>query len=203
MIKLFSGKMLSELFLAVERQCSDEIAETSEKMFLSTSTDTLIDNFYGKMKLSVPVLIKEKTTSQIKTQAIRGEQLPAGTSFVPGRLIEIEVVDYSVPFAGDARMFKYFPRNNSGWSMAATVERNQVIFTLTNWSTISGRDDVINNLREMSKSAILSMEDQLSRIAVETEQFNLSLLEKIKAAYEKRGKEIKMRVDSNNKLNPF
>src|SRR5689334_4125315 len=120
-----------------------------------------------------------------------------------GSLVEIEVAEYKIPFAGDSSLFEYRPRSHSGWSTKADISRNHISLQLTNWSLITGRDEEINRLKEVARTTIIGIENQLDSLREESKAFTNQLQEKIKAYFDKRAREVKIKLESNDKLKPF
>ncbi|WP_346984732.1 hypothetical protein [Chryseobacterium sp. POE27] len=148
-------------------------------------------------------MIKEKTNTGISTLTLSGHQLPPGTPFEYGKEYEVEVANYTVPFVGNPEFFKTYSNKFNNTNVSSVLNRNNLVFKLTNYGEISGNDSAIEQLKQEFLLNIESTERMLQQIQEELSVYlpNLKIL--IIEGFENRKKILESKKDSISKLNPF
>lgn len=204
-INLFREMRIDTFFTEKEGTIKNKIGRYSETTLSSLNVEDEIRELINNSDLNVPTLEKEKTKTSITTEKMTGMQLPPGTSFQRGKIYEIEIANYTIPFTGNAEFFKCLPTAGQKFR-PLSVERHQnsIIIKLTNWlGGISGNDKAIEMLKTELVSHVESIENVLNQLRADVEQYKPILEQKIQAELDKLIKKVNIKNESNDKLNPF
>jgi hypothetical protein len=167
--------------------------------------DTKIKKLINDADLKVPTLQKEKTVSTITTEKRTGQQLPSGTRFVMGKVYDIEIASYKIPFIGNSDFLKCHPTNNISLApLGIELQNDSFIIKLTNWlGGISGNEDAIEKLKTDLVAIVDNIETILSQLQTDIDNYIPNLESKIKSDLESSIKKVNIKNESTDKLNPF
>jgi hypothetical protein len=203
MIKLFNEKRIEDYFNQIDRSLKNEVDNYSDQNLVTLNVNQTTDMLFGRYEITIPKLEKDKTTTSITQESISGHQFPAGTTFQPGKMYEIDIANYRIPFTGDYELFKCLPTVFTYKAVEAELTRNSIIIKLTNWGIIRGNDKAIEDLKNLFLQYIGYIEEYLNAIKNDVDKYLPVLNLKIKSYLEERIKQAKIKFDSNDKLNPF
>lgn len=204
-INLFREIRIDNFLNEKERDIQNKIGRYSETTLASLDLQTEIKKLIKASNLIVPKLQKENTETSITTQQMTGMQLPSGTSFVRGKIYDIEVANYTIPFSGNADFLKCLPSTGQNFR-PITVERHQdsITIKLTNWlGGISGNDVAIDSLKKELVTNVESIESVLKALESDIEQYIPLLEKRIESELKRLIERVNIKKESNDKLNPF
>ncbi len=202
-IELFR-EMKIEAFLNQKlRNIKNTVDSYTESHISSIDTEKEIESLISSSELNVPKLRKEDTSTSISEKQISGHQLPSGRTFVPGRLIDIEIANYSIPFSGNKSFFKCLPKSFSQRAVIADLNQNSLTLKLTNWDKISGNDKAIEYLKNELLRNVEVIENYLAALQKDVDEFIPELEKSLTSYINDLKKDIDVKNDSNDKLNPF
>ena len=201
--QLFNEKKVEVFFNEKQKIIIEGIKSYSEVLINEIDFDVEAENIIKHSGFNTPKLIKEKTTTGISTLILSGDQLPPGTPFQYGKKYEVEVADYRVPFVGNADYFKIYPNKFNNTNLSSILNRDSLVFKLTDYGKISGNDLVIESLRqefllniETTERILLQIEEELSFYLP---NLKIVIIESLKS----RKQLLDSKKNSINKLNPF
>jgi len=201
--QLFNEKKVEVFFNEKQKRIIEDTKSYSEALINEIDFDVEAENILEHSGFNTPKLIKEKTTTGISTLILSGDQLPPGTPFQYGKKYEVEVADYRVPFVGNAEYFKIYPDKFNNTNLSSVLNKNSLVFKLTDYGKISGNDLVIESLRQEFLLNIETTERILSQIEEELSFYLPSLKIGIIESLKNRKQLLDSKKDSINKLNPF
>ena len=200
---LFKEQRLSTYLNNIELTLKKKIDRYNDFTLINLDVENESEKLIKELQLFVPKLIKENTTTSIKKENIDGRQLPSGSYFTPGKLIEIEIANYNIPTSGNNDFFKCAPNGFQAMEVNVELNTHDINIQLTNYSTITGNDEAIEGLKNLLLKYIEIIEKYLSTIKTELDEFTPKLKEKlVKYLTEKKENAI-LKDESKDKLNPF
>lgn len=196
---------IDNFFSEKEGTIKNKIGRYSEATLASLDLQEEIKKLVNDSELNVPKLEKEKTRTSIITEKMSGMQLPPGTSFQRGKLYEIEIASYTIPFTGNGDFFKCLPSAGQNFRpLSIEKHQNSIIIKLTNWlGGISGNEAAIEMLKKELVSYVENIENVLEQLQTDVDQYKPLLEKKIEAELGKLIKKVSVKNESNDKLNPF
>jgi len=200
---LFRKDHLETYLANMESTLRNKIDKYNDHTLLSIDIEKDAKGLVKSLQLKVPKFIKQDTDTSISKAQITGYQFPPGRSFVPGKIYDIEIVNYTVPFSGSNDFFKYLPKGFQGREIIADLNLNNVTFKLTNYDTISGNDTAIEILKTQFLVQIGIVEQYLEAVKNEVEHFENNLEQNVLSYLTKRKEAAVIKSDSKDKLNPF
>jgi len=202
-IELFRESKVDVYLNQKIRAVQNKVDRYTESHIANLNIEKEITSLIDSCDLNVPLLIKENTSTSITEQQISGHQFPSGRTFVPGKIYEIELANYSIPFSGNYDFFKCLPTSFSARTVIADLNQSTITITLTNWGKISGNDEVIEHLKSELLRNIEVVENYLKALKNDIDKFIPELEKSLKTYLEERKKSIEIKSDSSDKLNPF
>ncbi|WP_291273994.1 hypothetical protein [Flavobacterium sp.] len=203
MTTLFKEQRLSEYLNNIEITLKNKIDRYNDFTLINLDVEKESEKLIKELQLFVPRLIKEDTTTSINKEKIDGRQLPSGTYFTPGKLIEIEIANYNIPTSGNNVFFKCAPNGFNAMEINVELNIHDMNIKLTNYSTITGNDEAIEGLKNLLLKYIEIIEKYLLTIKNEVDEFIPILKAKlVKYLTEKKEKAI-LKDETKDKLNPF
>lgn len=203
MTTLFKEQKLSVYLNSIDLTLKNKIDRYNDFTLLNMDVEKEGEKLIKELQLFVPKLIKEDTTTSIKKEKIDGRQLPSGTYFTPGKLIEIEIANYNIPTSGNNIFFKCAPNGFQAMDINVDLNIHDINIQLTNYSVITGNDEAIEGLKKLLLQYVEIIEKYLLAIKNELDEFIPKLKEKlIKYLTEKKENAI-LKDKSKDKLNPF
>lgn len=202
-IELFREVRLEAFLNQKIRNIQNTIDRYTESHISNINTENEINSLIASSGLNVPKLKKEDTSTEITKEQISGHQLPSGRTFVPGRLYEIEIANYTIPFTGNREFFKCLPKSFSLRTVIATLGQNSLTIKLTNWGKISGNDEAIEYLKTELLRNVEVMENYLTALQKDVDEVIPELKKNLTSYIENMKKNIDVKNDSSDKLNPF
>jgi hypothetical protein len=200
---LFKEQRLSEYLNNIEVTLKNKIDRYNDFTLINLNVENESEKLIKELQLFVPRLIKEDTKTSIKKEKIDGRQLPSGTYFTPGKLIDIEIANYNIPISGNNVFFKCAPNGFKAMDINVELNIHDINIQLTNYSTITGNDEAIEGLKNLLLKYIEVIEEYLLNIKNELDDFIPKLKEKlVKYLTEKKENAI-LKEESKDKLNPF
>ncbi|GAA4279309.1 hypothetical protein [Aquimarina mytili] len=205
LINLFKEIRIHNFLSEKERNIKNKIGRYSEMALASLNVKAEIENLIRDEDLNVPKLQKEKTQTSITTEQMTGMQLPPGTSFIRGRIYDVEIANYTIPFIGNGEFFKCLPSAGQNFrSISVEKHQNSIIIKLTNWlGGISGNNEAIEMLKAELVKQVESIESVLEQLEKDIDEYKPILKKKIESELDKLIKQINIKNESNDKLNPF
>ena len=172
---LFRNAYLSDVLAGQEQKVADEIGSLSEERVLNMSLEKLCDYFVEKYRVEPLVMDESGIQVDYGDTQIDVSRRVEYAGF--GRSGPIHVtgtrITFFVPFSGDPDLFKCRPSTFSLISLRGIVRANELVFvydrTTQEAPNIKGEFD-----RELQ-----SVQQQLSRIADQAEQFNSTVRHKV------------------------
>lgn len=202
-IELFREVRLEAFLNQKIRSIKNIIDRYTESHISNINTEIEIKSLIESSGLNVPKLKKVETSTEISEEQISGYQLPSGRSFVPGKLYEIEIANYTIPFSGNGDFFKCLPKSFSQRIVLAILSQNSLTIKLTNWGKISGNDEAIKYLKTELLQNVEVVENYLSALQKDVDEFVPELEKSLTSYIENMKKNINVKNDSSDKLNPF
>jgi len=204
-VNLFRELRIDNYLIEKEREIKNKIGRFSESALASMDVDSEVKKLINNASLDLPKLKKEDTKSNITTEEMTGQQLPSGTRFVMGRVYEIDIANYKVPFSGNKDFFKCHPSKNiSLRPLGIELQNDSIIIKLTNWlGGISGNDEAIERLKNELISIIDNIETILTQLQNDIDEYIPILEKRIESELTALIKKVNIKNESNDKLNPF
>ncbi|AZA86318.1 hypothetical protein EG349_05705 [Chryseobacterium shandongense] len=106
--ELFREKKIEIFFDEKQKAIIKQVDSYPPALINEIDFDKEAEKIISQSDFNVPKLMKEKTTTEISTLILSGDQLPPGTPFQYGRKYEVEVANYKVPFTGNNIFLNYF-----------------------------------------------------------------------------------------------
>jgi len=200
---LFSQKRIEDYFNQIIRCIKNEIDNYSEHHFATLEIESVVEQLFNRYSITVPVLLKDKTKSYITTEHLEGHQLPSGTHFIIGQKYPVDIANYSIPFSGNSELFSCIPTNFSGGITDARIGNGVLIIQLTNWGKIIGNEKILGNIKNQLLTRVDKIEEILSYQKNDVDKFLESLRPQILQYLEGKINQVKLKIDSSDKLNPF
>ena len=122
-------------------------------------------------------------------QMIPAEHFPSSFYVHRGKLYKKDVIKFHIPFTGNAELLKLMPSSRISWSMDVELSQNEFCFEIINFS-----DDSDSIVREKDAS-LRNIMQQYGHVQNEIRQYNNSLEQKIKQAFDARKKRIIAKSD--------
>jgi hypothetical protein len=202
-MKLFREQKISAHLLGVEKKIQDQIDGYSDEKLVQIEGDKTILGLLKQYEIKVPELDKSLTKTFLSTKKISGWEFPSGTRFEHGRIYEIEIANYVVPFSGDGEIFSCTPTSFVNGLIEAEVSRNTVTLQFTNYGTIAGNDEAIESMKQLFMKYVESIEENLTALKSDVEQNSPRQKLKFKSYLDEKIRKAKFKFDSGDKLNPF
>ena len=169
--RLFRNADLSDVLAGQVQKMADEIGSLSEARVLNTSLEVLCDYFVEKYRVE-PLVIDESgiqsdygdtqiDVSRRVEYAVFGQ---GGPTHVTGTRIT-----FFVPFSGDPELFKYRPSTFSLSHLQGVVRGNELVFVYDRTTQEAP------NIRSEFDRELQSVQQYLSRISDQVEQFNSTI----------------------------
>ncbi|MBF4505920.1 hypothetical protein IRZ83_04510 [Flavobacterium sp. JLP] len=200
---LFKEQTLSTYLSNIELTLKNKIDRYTDFTLINLNVENESEKLIKELQLFVPKLIKESTTTSIKKESIDGRQLPSGSYFTPGKLIEIEIANYNIPTSGNNDFFKCAPNGFQAMEINVELNIHDINIQLTNYSIISGNDEAIEGLKNLLLKYIEIIEKYLLTIKTETEEFIPKMKENLVKNLTRKKENAILKDESNDKLNPF
>ena len=132
---LFAGKSAHQVILDLPQRAMEQLKALDENKILSTPTDDLVSSVYSKFRVEIPQL--HDANAWIDEREIKREIRDRGYGydvhedrFGGERTIVTRVVDFHVPFLGDAGVFNLQPSQRSLPGPEAEIKSQELIITL-------------------------------------------------------------------------
>ncbi len=200
---LFQQYTLSNHLNNIELVLKGKIDKYTDSKIINIDINSEAALLLDSVKINLPEINKKETQTSIDKENIRGEQFPPGTSYVRGKQYEIEVAKFTLPYTGDSEIFKCKPQNFYGKPINVILSNDKINFSYTNYSTITGKDSIIEGMKNDYLACIDIIEKNLEQSKIEIDTFFEYLSAKITSYLTKRKEQVILREDSKNKLNPF
>ncbi len=203
MTNLFNERRIEDYFTQIEKEIYEEIGYIEESKALFLDIEDTTNNLIKRNKIEKLKLDKGKISTDIVTQKVDASQLPAGTPIQLGRIYEIEVVKYKIPFIGDIELLRCIPSNFSYNNFVVKIIGNSIEITITKFGKINGNEIVIEELKKEFLRRLDVIENNINSINNDIDKFLPILKDRIIKHLEKRIKQIREKEQSKDKLNPF
>ncbi len=204
MHKLFGTQKIENYFNQIETSLKKQINGIPEDQLISINIEDEVDKLLKRNKIEVPVLDTSKTESYIKAEQVPGTQLPSGMLFQMGKLYDIEMANYSIPFKGTSELFNCSPTVMIGIVNDVILNVNGFLsFKLTSWGKITGNNEAIEAIKKQLLSMVERINENLKNIENDVNNFNSRIKPIMVSLLTERVKYTKLKNDSSNKLNPF
>ena len=200
---LFREQRLSGYLNDIELTLKKKIDRYNDYSLINMDVEKESEKLIKELQLFVPKLIKGDTTTSITQENIDPRQLPSGTYFTPGRLVGIEVANYTIPTSGNNDFFKCAPNGYQAMEINAELNLHDLKFRLTTFSTITGNEKAIEDLKNLLLKNIEVVEKYLETIKVELDEFIPKLKEALVNYLTAKKTKAILKDNSNDKLNPF
>jgi hypothetical protein len=165
-----------------KKQLTDEVAKIDGNRLLNTSVDDLSDYFYKKYFIDVPVLLEneivadqQETQIDVSHDPMRFITDPSRPFYIPGVSIEI-----TVPFDGEAELFKIRPTTYTLSPPRGEIRGNQLILH------IQGADLKADQVRESIDRTLSEIKTHLDTLRRDATGLNGQLLQLARDAIERR-----------------
>ncbi len=202
-IELFREVRLEAFLNQKIRNIQNTIDRYTESHISNINTENEMNSLIDSSGFNVPKLKKEDTSTEITKEQISGHQFPSGRTFVPGKLYEIEIANYTIPFSGNREFFKCLPKTFSERTVIATLGQNSLTLKFTNWGKISGNDEAIEYLKTELLRNVEVIENYLTELQKDVDEVIPELKKSLTSYIENMKKNIDVKNDSSDKLNPF
>jgi hypothetical protein len=167
-----------------------ELASLSSGRILGTSIEDLCDYFYGNYRLDVPILMKEQIIAEQRERDIdvsherdRYWSTP-GPHYVRGTEISV-----SVPFSGEAELFKVQPSTFTLTPPCGEIANNSLVIR------VAGTALDANTVRAQIDRTISEIEGYLSNLRTNADAFNNGI--KAQARQQIEARRAKLLKDQN------
>lgn len=200
---LFREQRLSGYLNDIELTLKKRIDRYSDYSLINMDVEKESEKLFKELQLFVPKLIKEGTTTSITQENIDPRQLPSGTYFTPGKLVGIEVANYTIPTSGNNDFFKCAPNGYQAMEINAELNLHDLKFRLTPFSTITGNEKAIEDLKNLLLKNIEVIEKYLETIKAELDVFIPKLKEALVNYLTAKKDKAILKDKSTDKLNPF
>lgn len=204
-VNLFREFRIDNFLNEKEIDIKKKIGRYSDSTLATINVEIEIEKLIDSANLVVPNLKKEKTKTSITTEKMTGKQLPSGTRFEMGRNYDIEIANYNIPFNGNKEFFKCYPSKNISFRpLSVELQEGLLTIKLTNWlNGISGKDEVIDMLKNELINYVESIELVLTQLQEDIDGYKTVLEKKMRIELETLIKKVNIKNESNDKLNPF
>jgi len=169
--RLFRNADLSDVLAGQEQTMANEVGSLSEERVLNTSPEVLCDYFVEKYRVE-PLAIDESGI-QVDYSDTQIDVSRRVEYAVFGRSGPIHVtgtrITFFVPFSGDPELFKYRPSTFSLSHLQGVVRGNELMFVYKRTTQEAP------NIRSEFKRELQSVQQHLSWIADQVEQFNSTI----------------------------
>lgn len=204
-INLFRELKIENFLAEKEREIKNKIGRYGDSTLVSLDVEKEIMKLIRESNLQIPKLIKAQTRTSITTEQMTGQQLPSGTRYQMGKKYDIEIANYNIPFEGNKELFKCHPSKSIGFpNLGIELQQEYLTIKLTNWlGGISGKDEVIENLKNELVRYVESIEQVLLELQSDIDEYLPLLENKIRIELSTLIKRVNIKNESNDKLNPF
>lgn len=173
--RLFRNADLSDVLAGQKQKVADEIGSLSEERVLNTSPEKLCDYFVEKCRVEPLVIDKSGIQVDYGDTHIDVSRRVEYAGF--GRSGPIHVtgtrITFFVPFSGDPGLFNCRPSTFSLSHLQGVVRGNELVFVYKRTTQEAP------NIRSEFERELQSVQQHLSRISDQVEQFNATIRPKV------------------------
>jgi hypothetical protein len=203
MENLFNQKRVEDYFNQIDRSIKNEIDNYSEQHLATLDIDKVTELLFKRFSIEVPFLLKEETNSYITTELLDGHQLPSGTSFILGEKYPIDIANYKIPFSGTSELFYCIPTNRFTGLIEGSIKNGFIIIQLTNWGKLIDNEEALKGISDSIVQSVEKIDNILASLKLDVDKFSDSLKSTIKTYLTEKVSQIKLKIESSQKLNPF
>ena len=172
---LFRNADLRDVLAGQEQKMADEISSLSEERVLNTSPKELCDYFVEKYRVEPLVMDESGIQADYGDTQIDVSQRVEYAVFDRSRPTHVTGtrITFFVPFSGDSGLFKCRPSTFSLNSLRGVVRGNELVFVYDRTTQKA------SNIGSEFDRELQSVQQYLSRIADQVEQFNSTIRPKV------------------------
>lgn len=194
-MEIFAEKRLDGYFEAVRNTINNFVEQESENYILNVNEEEYIEHLYSKHlieKLEIHFDEKYVTTSE---QMIPAEHFPRSFNVYSGKKFNKTVIEYHIPFSGNAFLLRCMPNTRILWSANVTLNNSEICFDIVNF-----RNDAKEIERE-AESFLRPISQQLGNVQSEVSSFNSNLRSIIRQSLTSRKEVLLKKNDFLSQLN--
>ncbi|GLH62408.1 hypothetical protein [Parageobacillus sp. G301] len=190
-INIFYEYSSFDYFKKIEEKLKNEIYGEPEKYILEVNEEEYIDHLYQKYCISNVIIDFDNAEAKPYEKEV---MLTDG--FDPHRKYPAKRMAYTfyIPYNCEDELLEIRPSTYLLWSMKVKLYNNYITFELVD---LNDKIDNINKEYERIKQNLTTMSENLNK---DINQFNSSLLTKIRNLFQKRKSELKHRYEQMQKL---
>ncbi|WP_427872676.1 hypothetical protein [Flavobacterium sp. MMS24-S5] len=204
-MKLFAEKKIDQLFSEVEEKINSCIFARKQDA-LNKEIKTFAKDIYELIAIKTTLrLKKEETTVNTNLKSVPTNRLSYDVRmFANKNSYELACVNYFIPFQGNSELFKYQPRKHSNFTYEGNFRGNVLHFELqTQYANVNLDKKTETEVSNTITEVVEKIEENISQVHEECNNFNDGLEEKIIKAIEEFRKNDNERKERENRLNPF
>lgn len=179
-IQIFAEGELRSYLDQVLSAVISSISNEEDNYLLNVNEEDYISHKISEAQIHPIEIHEDKIYASSSEQMIPAEYFPSSFHVYSGKSYAKDVIKFHIPFSGNADQLKLIPSSRILWSMDIELAQNEFSFEIINFS-----DDSESIVREKD-SNLRNILQQYGNVRTEIEQYNSTIEQRIKQAFEAR-----------------